>query len=635
MARARKFKRGGEGRSAGRAIVTTFAAVLIPAVFLVLLELALRAAGYGVNTDLVLELKNDPSHTCHLNPDSPQRYFPPALRSIQPSVGFRTFTREKQARALRIFVLGESTVAGFPFDVNGSFTRFLEDDLRAAYPKRPIEVINCGMTAICSYSVLDFTKQLVRYGPDVFLIYLGHDEFYGALGAGSSSAASARRGITMFRMTLAQLRTYQLLDNTIFKVRRSLSKKKPAEGRSLMAGMIGKKKIRLEDPMHKKAETTFRANLNEILQVAEENHVKVILSTVSSNLRDLPPFDSAHRDGIDDIQRQRVESALRSTDMKEMVTALELDSTYAASHYAMARALDARATASMADTTQQGGDGESFNARREYIAARDHDVVHFRACTRFNEIIRDVAGMHHTPLVDMDAVFAHASPQHTPGLNLFFDHLHPNLHGAILMAAAFRDALRHANLIGPSSAPERSYEQALHDAALTPLDFELARQRIDAMTGQWPFQKNYAMLDTEFPAAPANVARYATQVLRKTMGLDHAHEALGREYLAASQLEPALDEFRALARIYPVSPVGHINAADILLRLQRPAEAIPYYHTGLALAPNEVEPRWRLAFALHAVGNDEAALAECKRVLAVHPGHEATLELMQEIREGK
>ena len=353
-----------------RLLVRGFAAVLIPALFFVLLEVLLRAGGYGVNTDLVLELKDDPAHTCYLNPDSPRRYFPPALRSIQPSVGFRTFTREKQPGALRIFVLGESTVAGFPFHVNGSFAGFLEDDLRAAYPNRPIEVINCGMTAICSYSVLDFAKQLVRYQPDAFLIYLGHNEFYGAMGAGSTSAASVTRGVTIFRMTLAKLRTYQLLDNTIYRVRRALAGNKKQEGRSLMASMIGKKKIRLEDPMHKMAETTFRANLNEILDIAAENHVKVILSTVTSNLRDLPPFDSAHRDGIDDIQRQRVDAAIRTGGEEELHEALELDSTFAIAHYALAQSL---LGIMPTDSTWVPP------SRREFIAARDHDVVHFRA----------------------------------------------------------------------------------------------------------------------------------------------------------------------------------------------------------------------------------------------------------------
>src|SRR5262249_40528924 len=153
------------------------------------------------------------------------------------------------------------------------------------------------------------------------------------------------------------------------------------EGRSLMASMIGKKKIRLEDPIHKMAEKAFAENLNEILDVAEKNHVKVVLSTVTSNLRDLPPFDSAHRDQIDDIQRQHIDAAVRTGGVSDLHEALELDSTYAVAHYALAQALSSDSTGGV------GGSGSSLAARREFIAARDHDVVHFRACSIFNDII--------------------------------------------------------------------------------------------------------------------------------------------------------------------------------------------------------------------------------------------------------
>jgi tetratricopeptide (TPR) repeat protein len=406
----------------------------------------------------------------------------------------------------------------------------------------------------------------------------------------------------------------------IYKVRSSFAKKNAKQGRSLLASMIGKKKIRLEDPMHKMAEKTFAANLNEILDVAAKNHVKVVLSTVASNLKDLPPFDSAHRDGIDDITRQHIDGAVRTGGAKELGDALAMDSTYAVAHYALARALGS----------------DSLAARREFIAARDHDVVHFRACSIFNDIIRQEASTHHVPLIDMDAVFARDSAGKTPGMNLFLEHLHPNLHGAILMANAFRAEMQHASIVPPvANAAPRSYEQAVSDACITPLDLELARQRIDAMTGQWPFQKNYAPLTNEFPQQPdGDVARFATAVLHKTMGLDQAHQELGSAYLQKNNLEAALAEYRSLVKIYPVSPVGHINVADILLRMRKPAEAIPYYQTGLALAPNEVEVRWRFAFALHAAGDNEAALAECKKVLAANPNHENAKKLVATIKAG-
>ncbi|HEX6789900.1 MAG TPA: tetratricopeptide repeat protein [Candidatus Krumholzibacteria bacterium] len=566
-------------RPLARIIGAAIGLVVVPALFFVLLEGGLRLGGYGVNTDLVLD---DDGGTCHLNADVAQRYFSPPLRSIQPSIGFRVFDRAKTPGALRVFVLGESTTAGFPFHVNGSFAGFLEDELRAAYPARDIEVINCGMSAISSYVVLDFARQLVDYQPDLFLVYTGHNEFYGALGAASARAARPSRALTLLEMKLANLRTYQLVCNTIFRLRPGPAR--GTSGQSLMAAMIGNEEVRPDSRLHREAEASFRANLSGIIEVAQQHHVPVIVATVTSNLRDFPPFD-----GQD-----------------------------AAAHYRRAQAL-------AADSTQTDA------ARLEYIRARDLDTVHFRACSRFNDIIREVTTAHHAPLLDMDAVFASHTPRRVPGTNLFLEHLHPNLRGAMLMADAFLDVMQSEGIVPRNSAPERSFEQALRDACITPLDLELARQRIVSMTSQPPFARAFGD-HGEFPKATRDVEQMARRILERDIDLAAAHEAMGREYLAAKDLVAALAEFRALAKIYPLSPSGPINTADILLQMRRPADAIPWYRTGLALDPGSVQTRLHLAMAYNAAGDTRDALAECNRILAIDPNNTQTRRLVQRLR---
>ena len=588
-------------------------ALAVPALFFVLLEGGLRVGGYGVNTDLVLELDGE-TPTCYLNGDVATRYFSPALRSIQPSIGFRTFEKKKAPGALRVFVLGESTTAGFPFHVNGSFAGFLEDDLRATYTDRHIEVINVGMSAISSYVVLDFAKQLVHYEPDLFLVYTGHNEFYGALGAASTRAASSRPA-TLLEMKLANLRTYQLVCNTIFRVR-SNPAEHPAAGRSLMAAMIGERTIRMDSPIHTQAEQVFRANLTDLIEVAKAHHVPVIVSTVTSNLRDLPPFDSAHAPGLDAARARSIDAALTTTDRDAIGHAVALDTTYAASHYSLARALE--------------GDSALSTARAEYVRARDHDVVHFRACSVFNDIIREVAAAHHVPVLEMDAVFSAHAQGHVPGLDLFLEHLHPNLRGAMLMAAAFLDAMQTHGVVPREQKPERSYEQALKDACITPLDLELARQRIVSMTTQWPFTRSFGN-GPDFPKSPPAVSIMARHVLERRIDLAAAHEAMGREYLAEKDLARALDEFIALAKIYPISPAGPINTADILLQLKRPAESIAWYRRGLELDPGATETHFHLAMAYEAAGRAGDAVEACKRVLALDPTHVAARRLLRHL----
>jgi predicted Zn-dependent protease len=123
--------------------------------------------------------------------------------------------------------------------------------------------------------------------------------------------------------------------------------------------------------------------------------------------------------------------------------------------------------------------------------------------------------------------------------------------------------------------------------------------------------------------------------MRKMLALNDAHEQLGRQYLEKNQLEPALEEYRAVAKIYPVSPVGHITAGNILMKMQRPADAIPYYRTGVALVPEDVDTRYKLALALSITGDNAGALAQCKKVLALKPDHQRARELVQKLQGGQ
>ena len=81
--RSRKSVRGGPASAGGRqrppsgtrAVLFPAVLTLLPVLFFVLLEFVLRAAGYGVDTGLVLEVKEQGVHTYVLNPDVGRRYF--------------------------------------------------------------------------------------------------------------------------------------------------------------------------------------------------------------------------------------------------------------------------------------------------------------------------------------------------------------------------------------------------------------------------------------------------------------------------------------------------------------------------------------------------------------------------------
>ena len=110
----------------------------LPVVFFVLLELALRLFGYGQTIPQWIHPSDHFSDYIVLNQDITKKYFHNI--KARPSPTYDGFFETKQPNTYRVFVMGGSTTAGFPFTINGSFARYLRHFLETAYPKDNIEI---------------------------------------------------------------------------------------------------------------------------------------------------------------------------------------------------------------------------------------------------------------------------------------------------------------------------------------------------------------------------------------------------------------------------------------------------------------------------------------------------------------
>src|SRR5450631_158064 len=187
-------------------------AILLPFLILLLIEISLRIFHYGDNLNLFIEAR-DRSDYLVLNPAASKRYFTNV--AFAPTGNSELFRKNKENATIRLFVLGESTTIGYPYFHNGSFHRWLLYRLMHEFPDRNFEVINLSLTAVNSYTVLGFAKELVKYHPDAVLIYSGHNEYYGTLGVASTNSVGNSPGIIKLLLVLRQLRIVQLLSNLI------------------------------------------------------------------------------------------------------------------------------------------------------------------------------------------------------------------------------------------------------------------------------------------------------------------------------------------------------------------------------------------------------------------------------------
>ena len=149
--------------------------VLAPFILFAFIEVALRVAGYGAPDPTFIPVPGSEGKLLFLNPDLTRRYFKGA--TFVPQSINDVFTVVKDPNILRIFILGESSAAGFPYEPNGSFSRFLALKLKLLYPQKKFEVVNLGIAAINSYAILDILEDVIAQKPDLVLVYTGHNEF--------------------------------------------------------------------------------------------------------------------------------------------------------------------------------------------------------------------------------------------------------------------------------------------------------------------------------------------------------------------------------------------------------------------------------------------------------------------------
>jgi hypothetical protein len=265
--------------------------LLLPWLLLALVELGLRLGGYGGRPPLFVPYAEQPGWMM-TNPEFARRYFRGAFVPT-PHVDF--FRAEKAPGAFRVVFQGESSAAGFPYGHGGAPSRLLEQQLQAAFPGREVEAVNAAFTAINSYAMLDQADDVLAARPDAVLIYAGHNEYYGALGAASTRALGGRRPLVRAYLALQRLRTAQLLGGALGKALGTDAAAR-ADGadapRSVMQLMAGDQQVPLGSALYRRGLEQFRANLAALLARYRAAGVPVFVGTVASNERDQPPFVS-------------------------------------------------------------------------------------------------------------------------------------------------------------------------------------------------------------------------------------------------------------------------------------------------------------------------------------------------------
>jgi len=358
-------------------------------------------------------------------------------------------------------VQGASTVVGFPFYHGGSFPNMLSQRLSQTFPDKNIEVINTGITAINTYTLLDFTDEIIKQKPDVVIIYAGHNEYYGALGVGSSSYFGSHPAMVRTYLAAKDLRIFQLLENTVAKLT-DKNKRPKVDDTTVMEKMVKHQRIPYHSKLYNKGINQFEDNLERILQKYAKNNIPVILSTLVSNEKDLKPFIS---DSISNASLSKDEF------VKDASTTIKIAQNNAKAAYLLGREYLKTNTDS---------------ARKYLHLAKELDLLRFRAPEKINEVIQSLGKKYNCHMVDMKRIFLNHTGQNIVGNELLTEHVHPNVEGYFVMADAFYNKLRDLQFIG-SWDHYISSDEAFKDIPITAIDSLRGAIMVENLKRSWPF----------------------------------------------------------------------------------------------------------------------------------------------------
>jgi len=567
----KKRRETGIKNAAGKPTPKWFYLVMIglPIVFFVLLELFLRIIGYGLDYTQFKSISDYYPDKLFLNPDVPYKYF----YNIQqaPSTLPDGFDKLKKEDAFRIFVMGGSSTAGWPYVPNASFSRHIKRRMELLYPENTIEVINLGISAINSYTLRDFVPGVIDQKPDLILIYAGHNEYYGALGVGSTSSMGSNRFLINLYISLKNYKITELLQDIISGIYRLFNANQSSEendiAETLMSRMIGESTIPLNSEMYKAGLEQFEGNLNDILSTFSETKIPVIIGTLTSNTLDQKPFVS--------VGQNFLPSA---------------DSIY---NLGLAKLKI----------------GEIKAADSLLLYAKDLDALRFRAPKKMNEIIFKLARKYNFPIANIDSVFRSRSQYNIVGYNLTVDHLHPTLDGYRIIGETFFERMEELNLL-PSSKRQNLTKSDVDSIlfanfSFTSLDSTLAEMQIIRLTGAFPFvprgTPNYKMLNFTYDNFSDSLC---LKVIRREMKWEIAHSKLAEWYFNKGNYGAFIREIDAVIQERPYFDQPYEYLINKLTSVNLAEDAFPYIKKLHAFRPNYLTYKWLGQIYLY--GNDSA-----------------------------
>jgi len=250
--------------------------------------------------------------------------------------------------------------------------------------------------------------------------------------------------------------------------------------------------------------------------------------------------------------------------VKNFLLAMKMDDSYAELYFRLGTCYEAL--------------GQFDLARRSYIKARDTDTLRFRADTKINNIIREIAWTRKGELVFVDSArnFETHSPHGISGKEFFYEHVHMNFSGQYLLATSLWPAVRK------QLPPWILKDQKSHQSVLS-------EEKCAQYLG-YPHLEAY-LATKQVMESLANRPPF-TNVLNHQALMDNLEQELNsvRDGAQKSGVRKALQEYEYALKRNPQDPWIYYHVGRAYLLLNEPQKAQVFLRFAVARMPLLIEP---------------------------------------------
>lgn len=354
---------------------------------------------------------------------------------------------KKSPGEYRIFIFGGSSAYGFPVADRYSIAAWMNKSFAALLPNHKIRTVNAAWPGKASYHDLEGALNTLKYKPDLFIIYTGHNEANIDNRLFKDNVLYRLNLMMRFRSSLYNFLTYRFHRIRKFLIYGSEGYVEKQYREEIIANKVYRH-VEVDDDEYDEIMKGFRRNIESLVKAAKKHRVGVMIMNPPSNLREIPPAISLHRPGLTTAQREAWnkvwEESKKLFDEKKyaeaipfLSAAVAMDLQYAEAQYRLGQAFEKT--------------GEYQKAKVAYESARDHDGRPLRAKTSLSQILKNIADTYGLMWLDMIEVFEKLSPHGIIGSSLIYDNVHPSVQAQQIMTDQILQLLMAQHKIAPAA----------------------------------------------------------------------------------------------------------------------------------------------------------------------------------------